>query len=464
MTRRSINLAAAFAFLSAAMTTGCGVAYRGVETAVVSISNSELWHTGRHGALSDEEKEWAEIAWRYFLNNHNPETGFVNSTDRYPVVTMWHVADYLSALYCARRLGLIERKDFDEKFSKLLHQLNSMELFYKKLPNTLYNTQTGQMVNYANQPEALGWAVIDVGRLLLWLSIMKAETPHFSEYIDRIILRFSYCEAIDEEGVLHSAVRVNDELKTVKETGIGYTEYAQVGFRLWGLKTQPRLKVNPENKVNVLGVEFDYDSNWARRVGTYGALVTAPYVLAGMEFHWKSPGNFDADEQDGDYFRRTAEKVYEVQERRFTEKGITTARTDHQLNRPPFYLQDSIFAQGYPWSTLSDAGENYPYLALVSTRAVFGLWALWRTDYTDHLMTVVKELYDSERGWYEGRYEVSGDYERAITITTNAMVLAALAYKRDGVLFEKWQTRTFIEESLSDEFKHPNGCLPELME
>ena len=184
---------------------GCGMAYRGIEGAMTDFSNSSFWHYGRHGSLTEREEAWAETAWLYFENNYNPQTGFVNATDRYPVVSMWHVADYIAALYCAQILDLIDEREFDERFSVLLHRLNTMPLAFERLPNRLYNAQSGAMVNDANTDEETGWSIIDMGRLLFWLSVIKSSAPQFSEFIDRIVLRYSFCDAVDEEGRLFSA-------------------------------------------------------------------------------------------------------------------------------------------------------------------------------------------------------------------------------------------------------------------
>lgn len=442
--------------------SSCGTAYRSAEKAAVTFANSGLWHFGRHGRLTEQEKRWAEIAWTYFENNYNAETGFVNSIDRYQVVSIWHVADFIAALYCARRLSLIDQKTFDEQFSKLIHQLNTMPLAFGQLPNILYNTKTGEMVNYANQQEEVGWSVVDIGRLLLWLNVIKSNAPEFSEYIDRVILRFSYCEVIGEDGELYSARKENNKLIPHRENAIGYADYAQIGFRLWGLSTPPKYRWAPDHKVTIYDIEFEYDSNWARREGVYGPILSMPYLLAGIELHWKMPSNYGAKQADGDYLQKYSEKIYKVQEKRYEYEGISTARTDHNLNRPPFFLQDSIFGDGFPWSSLSDTGEHFPHLALVSTRAAFGLWALWRTQYTDHLMDVIDELYDKNRGWYEGRYESTSDYERTISISTNTAVLEALTYKVYGPLFKMPEQNTYAITRLSDQFKHPNGCLPKL--
>lgn len=46
----------------------------------------------------------------------------------------------------------------------------------------------------------------------------------------------------------------------------------------------------------------------------------------------------------------------------------------------------------------------------------------------------MKQLYDPERGWYEGRYELTGGTETILTARTNALVLESLAYQVEGKL------------------------------
>ena len=123
--------------------------------------------------------------------------GLTNSVDRYATTTMWHVADALAALVAAHELQLVDRHEFDTRVSKLLHFLNTMPLFGGRLPNTVYNASTGAMVNYGNQPEEVGWSAIDLGRLLIWLRLIAEQYPEFSEYIDKAVLRWNFCEVLD---------------------------------------------------------------------------------------------------------------------------------------------------------------------------------------------------------------------------------------------------------------------------
>lgn len=443
--------------------SGCGVVVRGAVGLSEEFKNSGLWHQGRHGDLTEKEQEWSEIAWSYFENNYNPQTGLVNSVDRYPSTTMWHTADYLAALIVARELELLDKKEFDERFSRLLRTLNTMELFVGELPNTVYSTTSASMVDFANQPNSIGWSAIDIGRLLVWLKVASNRMPEFNEYIDRIVLRWNFCRLLDEDGQLYGGVRVQDQVETYLERGLGYLEYARVGYVLWGFEIPSLLAFDPSNQVKVNGVFIPYASDEMRRLGRNGPIVSGPYLLHGLEFNWDAHDDslsLDSVHTNEDMVR-TADLIYAVQENRFLQQRILTARTDHQLGQAPFYLYDSIFAAGYEWNTISDSGESFPDLALVSTKAAFGMWGLWRTPYTKRLMKIVEELYDVDRGWYEGRYERNGGYERTITSSTNAMVLQTLAYKKFGKLYRPNVDPEYAGVKLSDFFTHPGGCLPE---
>lgn len=89
-------------------------------------------------------------------------------------------------------------------------------------------------------------------------------------------------------------------------------------------------------------------------------------------------------------------------------------------------MEDTVWGNGYAWNTLGDDGKYYPRLAQVTTKAVFVLWTLWETEYTDALMAVTTHLNDPQRGWFEGRVEATGDVNATLTLSTNAMVLEAL--------------------------------------
>ena len=70
----------------------------------------------------------------------------------------------------------------------------------------------------------------------------------------------------------------------------------------------------------------------------------------------------------------------------------------------------------------------------MATKAAFGWDALYGTPYTAQLVEAVVPTADPRRGWPEGIYEVDGTTNASITANTNALVLAALAFKAAGPL------------------------------
>ncbi|MEL6764567.1 MAG: DUF3131 domain-containing protein [Cyanobacteria bacterium J06607_6] len=126
--------------------------------------------------LSESEQQYAAAAWQYFVNNRQPDTGFTNAANQYPSGTLWDQGNYLMALNAARWFGLIEQSEFDNQLNQLLTSLGEMPLVDGALPNKVYNSATGEMVDYSNEPteEGIGWSALDIGRLLTAFHINRA--------------------------------------------------------------------------------------------------------------------------------------------------------------------------------------------------------------------------------------------------------------------------------------------------
>jgi hypothetical protein len=433
---------------------GCGVLSKGVEKA-----GDYTRHTGgigRYGKLTESETKWAKIAWRYFENNTNPQNGLVNATDRTPTFSMWHVGDYLAALTAARELGIIEPHEFDERVSKVLAFLQSMDMSEASVPGKVYNTLTGKMVTYENQPGDIGWSAVETGRLLAWMRIVGERYPQYREYFDKVVFRMNFCQVVDDCGVMHGVTIDKGQRTSYQEGRLGYEQVGAAGFAAWGFDAR-RVWGEPKMEtVNIYGVPVQYDARESRQSGVQTPVLTMPYVLLGMENGWRYPGGFSGD---ADY-RRMADAVYQVQELRHEREGVLTARTDYQTREAPYLVFDSVFAAGYPWNTIGPDGKEYPKLALVSTRAAFGMWALWPGVYTDLLMRSVQDLYSAERGWYDGRMEDSGAARDSIGLSTNAEILEVLLFKVEGTLLPQLGEARYLARQTGDRFDRTNRCLP----
>lgn len=440
--------------------SGCGVILR---TGVKAYKRTEsFFYPGRHGDLTEKERLWAKIAWKYFENNLNYGTGLVNSSNQYPSASMWNTADYLAALVSVYELGLVDRLEFDRRLSGLLQFLNRMPLIEKSLPNLLYNTKTGAMVDYTGKQGELGWSARDIGRLLLWLKIVGERFPEFSEYCDKVVLRWNFCKVIDSTGQMYSAVKSGDALSISNDQRLGFEEYCARGYQAWGFNPFLAMQFEPFITVRYQNIELYADARDVRIGKAHSTITTLPYALDGLEFNWASYGSNDDPRGVSIDLRmkRQAERVYLVQERRFRNEKIFTARSDHLLSNDPYFVFDAVYADGYFWNTLTGAGNFQPQSALVSTAAVFGMWALWPTVYTDQLMELIEALYDPKQGWFEGRAEASGGYDRTISLATNAMVLESLFYKVYGPIYYSSNKLRYYDVQLQDQFKRNAGCFP----
>ena len=115
--------------------------------------------------LTEEEKQWALIAWKYFQNNTIESTGLANSANAYKSTTLWDSSSYLLAVISAKRLEIIDQQEFVSRVNKFLVTMLALPLYEDKLPNKVYNTETLKMVDYNNKAtdKGLGWSAIDIG-------------------------------------------------------------------------------------------------------------------------------------------------------------------------------------------------------------------------------------------------------------------------------------------------------------
>ena len=430
---------------------------------IYSIKNKvRYYHPGRNGPLTPEEMKLARIAWRYFENNYQPSTGLCNSVNNYPSTTMWDTASYLGALVAARELGIISKNEFAIRMTKILETLNKLSFFKDELPNKCYNTINGAKVNYANQPGEIGFSAIDLGRLLIWLKIIKERYPQYANAIDNFVLRWNFCNVLDEYGTMYGAILKDGKVMYVQEGRLGYEEYAAKGFQLWGFDTTRASKPDPYNFIPIFGIDIPYDTRDPRELGAHNYVVCESYILDGIELNWdKTSDRSNNDMYHSDkLMAEFAQRIYKVQEERFKRTGILTARTEHQLDGPPYFVYDTIYSDGFAWNTITEKGKYVPQFASIALKGAFGLWVLWKTRYTDLLYEAVSELYDAEKGFYEGRYERTGGLIKTFTANNNGIILEAFLYKVEGKLLRFSNIPSLWDRKISDEFIGDDKCYP----
>ncbi|WLE96804.1 MAG: DUF3131 domain-containing protein [Candidatus Electrothrix communis] len=383
--------------------------------------------------LTDEELEMAKIAWKFFEQN-TQDNGLCNAVDQYPSTTMWDTASYIGGLVSAYELGVIKKQEFNMRMTKLLGMLNRLEFFNNELPNKVYHTQSGIKVNYSNEEGEVGYSAVDMGRMLIWFKIVKERYPIHAAAIDNFVLKWDFSNVVNKNGTLYSAMFLNGEIRYLQEGRLGYEEYAAKGFQLWGFDTERASKLEPYQTIPIYGIDIPYDSRDPRELVAHNYVVTESYVLDAIELGWDlpsdrtSPEDVYTDQAMANFGRR----IFAVQEARYQDTGILTARTEHQLDQAPYFVYDTIYSDGYPWNTI-DAGSNHaPKYAALALKGAFGIWAVWDMPYSQTLIDAVGHLYDSEKGFYEGIYENGSGQIDIFTANNNGIILECLLYKARG--------------------------------
>ncbi|MDE1515324.1 MULTISPECIES: DUF3131 domain-containing protein [Vibrio] len=403
--------------------------------AMASIQLPAADYPPRHGELTPREQAVANKAWAYFVSNYQPATGLVNAVNNYPSTTMWDSASYLAALTSARELGIINKEEFDHRLLKFLATLNTLPLFQNELPNKAYHTETAQKVDYQNKPGEIGFSAIDIGRMLLWLKIIKELYPEYSNDVDNVVLGWDFSNVINDCGTLYGAMLDGNKRPIyVQEGRLGYEEYAASGFQLWGFKTCQASRPEPYQLADIYCVLVPYDARDPRTSNQHNYVVAESYVLHGLEMGWDTSDDRSNNNKkySHPWMQDFANRVYQAQENRYQITGRMTARSEHQLDKAPYFVYDSVYSDGFDWNTITDRGKYVPEMAAISLKAALGMWSLWQSPYTDRLFDAIENANEQDKGFYEGLYENGNGPIRTFTANNNGIMLEALLFKKQG--------------------------------
>ncbi|MEH2347736.1 MAG: DUF3131 domain-containing protein [Nostoc sp.] len=366
----------------------------------------------------------AKQAWKYFERNWNPQTGLVNSVDNLPWTTWWDQGSALLGIHAAYQLGLLPQDVFQKRMNTLLETLEKLPLPPSGLPNKAYSTRTGEMrqLNDTPDPNGIsGWSVLDMARFLLGLHVMRSHYPEYSDRINRIVARWNLSKLV-KDGWLNGAIPRAGKLLEVQEGRLGYEQYAAHSLKLWNIQATNALSNPPVKTVQVDGISLQVDRRNLKNSGATNYLTNDPYLLWGLEMGWT------------DAVRPQVQNLFKVQLQRFKRTGILTAVNEDSLDRLPYFLYYSVYANGQSWQAVNTSGKAYPQLRFVSTKAAFSWFALMPDDsYTKRLRDFAQNLSDKNRGYFSGRYENTKlGINTSVDINTNAIVLESLLYQARG--------------------------------
>ncbi len=243
---------------------------------------------------------------------------------------------------------------------------------------------------------------------------------------------------VDPCGTLYGAYLENGQPKYVQEGRLGYEEYGAAGFQLWGFNTCQASRPQPYELAEIYCVLVPYDSRDPRQTSQHNYVVSESYVLYGMEFGFDNPGdrNNSPREYSHPWMKNFADRVYQAQENRYAITGILTARSEHQLDKSPYFVYDTVFSDGFNWNTITDKGQFVPNSAAVSLKAAMGMWVLWNSPYTDRLLDAIENANEAGKGYYEGLYENGDGPINEFTANNNGIMLEALLFKKEGKLLQ----------------------------
>ena len=374
--------------------------------------------------LTAEEQTYATAAWQYFVKNYQPATGFTNSTGGYPSGTLWDMGNYLMALNAARWLNLTDQADFDARLNKFLTTLSSLKLFEDALPNKVYNAATGQIVDYGNNPieKGIGWSALDLGRMLAAFDVIRSCHPQYNEWLTGIVTKWQVGRSLKDGQLFGAAVLPDKTTLLVQEGRLGYEEYSARGYGLWGFPAAKAIALEPFKLVEVNGVKIPVDTRDFKSTNANNYVVSESYILDGIEFGLQG--------ELADF----AARVLDVQKRRYDTTGQLTAVTEDNIDQEPYFLYNTIYANGQIWATITDANQPYPKLRSISTKAAFG-WRYLFSDnaYAQKVFDAVKDLRSPDgSGYYAGIYEETKQPNKALTGNTNGLILEILYYKARG--------------------------------
>lgn len=394
--------------------------------------------------ITRSDMEMALIAWKYFENNSQKETGLINSVNNYASTTMWDTGSAIAGFIAARELCIISQKEFDDQISPLLATLKNMDLYNDIAPNKAYNTKTGKMVDYRNKPSpgGIGVSTLDLARLVKWLNNLSVAHPKYTNAAREVLKRWDYSYLIHDcqmYGLANDPV--TKKMKSLQEGRLGYEQYAGKIFDDFGFNVD--ISKNYMNQFSEVAIIYDvpilYDKRDPRELGAYNYIVTESFVMDIFE------------NGEDEVNRKLMDNIYEVQRQRWLREGIVTAVSEDNIDRRPWFIYNTIFAVGLPWNTITDRGVIHNNLKTTSTKAALTMRALYEDQpYSNELYQMVESAYHPEKGWYSGVYENGGGFNKAITANTNGIILETVFYKMYGTL-EGYDCVLCRDRSFADE-------------
>ncbi|WP_299006548.1 DUF3131 domain-containing protein [uncultured Shewanella sp.] len=363
--------------------------------------------------LTRQEKLLLSKAQRFMDDNWNATTGFIDSVNGYTQTTMWDLGSAISGILALDALGVTDKGLTQIRLEKLLATLMSMPLYDDKLPNRQYNTVTGKPSGPYSQSryQGNGWSALDLGRLYIWLEVIKQQKPILSSKVDAITDKWQLDYAVKNQTLF--GVKLTSKGEHFRQEGrLGYLQYAAKGYQLAGLNVDRAYDCDNLGEVEVEGVTLLLDKR------NLPFFTLDPYLLYAIEVGLSSDCWFQLN------------RLYQLHKQHYQNVNLLKVYAEDSLNRRPWFLYNNIFYQGYAWWSVSSSGKNVPKedTQRFSNKAAFAMSMLFDDDYARLLAEQVVKHSLKHRHVPTGIFS-DGKENVAYNINTNALILVSLWFK-----------------------------------
>ncbi len=356
----------------------------------------------------------ARHAWSYFDKYTNAITGLCPATvdlrpggENHQAVTMWDVGSNLNAIVAATELGLIEKKDAEKIFKRILPNLRGRETDNRLLPQGWIRTDRHR------------WGIRDFdacdgARLLASMENVRRRFG-MGEVLEKLVGTWDLDKTI-VKGELHSVI--DRTFVSAFNTHCGH--YAALAFRRWGYEVTSPYETFADRPPG------DGEMAMLQAVARIGPLGTEPLLLEAVELGMSKESEFLAD------------VLITALEEEYANSGRLLCVSETPIDRPPWFIYQGLQLGLGPRSWRLDTVGHQPqyltpeaaneYLAF-STKAAF-LWAAYRPGlFTGKLLSYARQNARNSIGYSSS---INLKTQRPTTdytdLNTNAIILQAIAH------------------------------------
>lgn len=360
-------------------------------------------------------REDAALAWQYFDTYTEAATGLCPATvNRNPggeihrTVTMWDVGSNLNAIVAASEIGLIERKEAEQTFRRILPNLAGRVTDGVRLPQGWIRTDRHR------------WGVRDFdgcdgGRLLSSLDNMRRRFGMEKE-VNALVASWNLDKIVVDRQI-HSVVA--RELRST--FGSHCAHYSALAFRRWGLDVASPYETLEGRQSG------DGEVAMLEAVARIGPLGAEPLLLEAMELGMSAESGY------------LAEVLFGALQEEYVENGRLLSVSETPIDRQPWFIYQGLELGSGPrnWR-LDTVGHQPEYLTeaaaeeflTFSTKAAY-LWAAYRPGpFAGKLLDFARRNARFPHGFASG---VNLATQRAMSeysdLNTNAIILQSVAHR-----------------------------------